>query len=139
MARSRRDQSKEGFWRRMLREQRRSGLSGRAWFQRRGLRECNLYWWRRELARRDAEGRTFAPVQVIADAAVDTHTSAAADTNGSSPGRIEIWLPDARRVHVVGPVERQMLIEVLALLGIMPASRSASEGLSYAGPEGGGC
>jgi hypothetical protein len=116
MVRSRRDQNKEAFWRRMLREQQRSGLSGRAWCQRRGLRECNLYWWRRELRRRDARGRTFAPVQVIADTPVDV-TDQAQVGSGGPEGRIEICLPGARRVHVVGRVERAMLAQVLGLLG----------------------
>jgi hypothetical protein len=98
MARVPRDRQKEVFWRRMLREQERSGLTARAWCQRRGLRECNLYWWRRELKRRDAAGRTFAPVRVIADTAAEA-TDYAPDAVATSPGRIEIWLPGARRIR----------------------------------------
>jgi hypothetical protein len=130
MARSRRDQNKEAFWRRMLREQQRSGLSGRAWCQRRGLRECNLYWWRRELKRRGAEGRTFAPVRVIGDSAAEP-VDYALDGAATSPGRIEIWLPGARRVHVVGRVERTMLAQVLGLLGFEAGQHSQWPGRDY--------
>jgi hypothetical protein len=145
MARSRRDQNKEAFWRRMLREQQRSGLSGRAWCQRRGLRECNLYWWRRELRRRDAQG-TFTPVQVIGDTPVDVTDQAQVDSGGPE-GRIEICLPGERRVHVVGRVERAMLAQVLGLLGFEAGHHSQSagrdydecQGCSYPASEGGRC
>jgi transposase-like protein len=60
-----RDPSKEQFWRRMLRQWRRSGLSVRAFCQQHDLTEANFYAWRRTLADRDAETVSFVPVQVL--------------------------------------------------------------------------
>ena len=101
---TRRDLKKEEFWWRRLRAQAGSGLSVRAWCRQHDTRESAFYWWRAQLARRDAEAPTFAPVRVVADTAPE------------AAGRIEIVLPGDRRVHVVGHVERQTLAEVLAAL-----------------------
>jgi transposase-like protein len=101
----RRDRKKEEFWRQRLGAQAGSGLSVRAWCRRHGVRESAFYWWRTRLARRKAAAPpSFAPVHVVADTAV------------VAAGRIEIMLPGERRVHVVGPVERRALAEVLAAL-----------------------
>jgi hypothetical protein len=106
-----RNRKKESMWRRHLEAQAGSGQSVRSYCIRRGLREHRLYWWRRELGRRDAEKSSaassaqpaFVPVTVAA------HVPAC--------GRIEIVLRDGRRVRVTGPVDRQMLADVLAVLG----------------------
>ena len=50
-----RDLKKEASWRRLIRRQARSGLTIRAWCLDQRVNEATLYWWRRELARRDAE------------------------------------------------------------------------------------
>ena len=117
-----RDWQKEAKWRRWLRAQAESGLSVRAWCRRHGQRESAFYWWRTQVARRDAEAPGFAPVRVIADAADE----AAADPSAAWAGRIEIFLPGGRRVHVVGRVERRMLADVLAL--VTAAADSTDEG-----------
>jgi hypothetical protein len=57
----RRDVAKERFWRRTLAEQRRSGLSIRAFCSRRSVSEPQFYAWRRELAQRDAGARKAMP------------------------------------------------------------------------------
>lgn len=101
---TRRDRKKEEFWRGRLRAQAESGLLGRAWCRRHGQREAAFYWWRTQLARRDAAAAPLVPVRVVAD------------TAHAATGRIEIVLPDERRVHVVGQVERQMLADVLTVL-----------------------
>jgi len=100
---TRRNLKKEAFWRRMLRGQSQSGLSVRAWCDRHAVRETALYWWRAQLARRDAEAPTFVPIHVSAESSVPA-------------GRIEIVLAGDRRVHLVGPVDRQALADVLAVL-----------------------
>ncbi|HQL10560.1 MAG TPA: hypothetical protein PLE35_13225 [Lentisphaeria bacterium] len=104
---TRRDTKKEEFWRRRLGAQARSGLSVRAWCRQHDTQESAFYWWRTQLARRDAEAPPFAPVRVVADTAIEA-------------GRIEIVLPSDYRVRVIGPVERQMLVEVLAVLTSQP-------------------
>lgn len=118
MARKSRDLKKEAFWRRMVQGQVHSGLSVRAWCGRRRLRESAFYWWRTQLARRDAAAPPFAPVRVVADVPPRA-------VGPGAPGRIEIVLPGGRQVRVVGCVERQMLADVLAVLA---SSAAAGEG-----------
>lgn len=102
----RRDLKKESFWREMVRGQPGSAMSVRAWCRRHALTEPAFYWWRRRLAGRSAENpaTAFVPVHVTDDGvAVGT-------------GRIEIVLANGRRVHFIGPVDRQSLADVLAVL-----------------------
>jgi len=102
--------SRESFWRRMIRGQIKSGLSIRSWCRQRSLAEPTFYWWRKELARRDAacgepgqvEPATFVPVHVVEES--------------SSTGAIEIVLSRQWRVRVIGRVDRQMLTDVLAVV-----------------------
>jgi len=114
--RRRRDLAREAVWRRRVDRQADSGQSVRAWCRKHGVTETAFYWWRRELARRDAErkpparrnaGRqaaSFVPVRVTEGPARD----------GDS--QIEIVLTDGRRVRVAGPVNREMLTDVLDVL-----------------------
>jgi len=146
---SRRDLKKESFWRRTIRRQSGSGLSVRGWCRDQGVSEACFHWWRRELARRDAEpgpacvaadrrtrsGRPAdrgAGVSGVTDRVgqrgpalfLPVHVSGAA-AEGS---RIEIVLPDGHRVRVQGPVDRQALTDVLAVLtpGVLPASEATA-------------
>jgi transposase-like protein len=110
----RRDPTKEKFWRRRVFGQAKSGLSIRAWCREHDLREPAFYWWRARLARtgrgRKARSRkpTFVPV----------HVSAQETTSVDGP--IEIVLAAGRRIRVRGPVDRQMLADVLAVLEAPP-------------------
>jgi hypothetical protein len=101
-----RDPKKEAFWRSMVRGQAGSGLSVRAWCRKHHLNEAGFYAWRKELARREAERcePAFVPVRVTEDAPA------------VASGPIEIVLTSGRRVRVSGPVDRQMLADVLAVL-----------------------
>jgi len=115
-----RDLRKEAAWRRRVDQQAVSGQSVRAWCRRHRVQETAFHWWRREVARRDAEearvmsikasreacspGATFVPVHVTDDPM----------RGGDS--RIEILLTDGRRVRVTGMVNREMLTEVLDVL-----------------------
>jgi hypothetical protein len=51
----------------MVRQWRSSGLSVRAFCAERRLAEANFYFWRRTIARRDAQAAAFVPVRVLAD------------------------------------------------------------------------
>ena len=102
-----RDKSKEVFWRRTVRRQGQSGLTVRVFCRKYALRETAFYFWRRELARREAADRpsaAFMPVRVVQEAPAP------------AGGRIEIVLSGDRRVHVAAPVDRQALADVLAVL-----------------------
>lgn len=100
----RRSVGKESFWRRLVRGQASSGLSVRGWCRRHGQRESAFYWWRRELARRDAEQAAFVPVQV------------GEEEKAGGAGQIEIILGRQRRVRLSGQVDRRMLGDVLAVM-----------------------
>ena len=115
---ARRERKKEAFWRQTIRRQLRSGISIRAWCRRHALRESSFYWWRTQLARRDAKAPAFVPVRVTADRSATDAFDLPAGIGPAS--RIEIVLPRGRRVHVIGPVDRQALTDVLAVL--TPAS-----------------
>ena len=107
MAKSRaRDLAKEAAWRRRVARHAGSGQSVRAWCRRHRVKEAAFHWWRRELARRDAEAQTasFVPVHLTAHPARDVD------------GQIEIELTDGRRVRVTGTVNREMLAQVLDVL-----------------------
>ena len=111
---ARRDRKKEWFWRRTIRRQPSSGMSVRAWCRKHGLRESSFYWWRAPLARRDAEAMTLVPVRVSTDPP-PTGVFDLSAGNGLL-GRIEIVLPNQRCVRFTGPVDRQALADVLAVL-----------------------
>jgi hypothetical protein len=55
MARLKRSVQKEAFWRLVVDEHAASGLSVRAFCQRKVISEASFYFWRRELAVRDRE------------------------------------------------------------------------------------
>ena len=99
-----RDERKDRQWRHWIGEWQASGLSVRAFCQRRGLTVASFYAWRRALQRRAAEKATFVPVQVLPDA-VQTQTSA-----------LEVLLPDGRTVRVAPGFDAATLRRLLAVL-----------------------
>lgn len=105
-----RDLTKEKFWRREVGGQARSGLSVRVWCREHNLNEPAFYWWRRRLGQtqRRRKSRFRKPALVPVRVSV-----LKADSAESS---IEIVLPGARRIRVSGPVDRQMLADVVAVL-----------------------
>lgn len=122
MAKSRaRDLAKEAAWRRRLSRHADSGQPVRAWCRRHRVTEAAFHWWRRELARRDAEGPvsvrrvtearrpSFVPVQLTDEPAQ------------GNDGRIEIELTDGRRIRITGTVNGEMLALVLDVLTSMSA------------------
>lgn len=123
-----RDGRREARWRRIIREQGRSGLGVRAFCSKSKLTENAFYFWRRELLRRDGERheaeqeqrrlathrarrRQAATVPAFVPVCVAEGTAAR-----SAGGRIEIELSGGQRVHVVPPIDRQALADVLAVL-----------------------
>ena len=116
---ARRDLTKERYWRRTVRQQARSGLSVRTWCCQHGKREAVFYWWRRELARREvARGASPATAAIGSGAAGSVFVPVAVthDAPSGSAGRIEIVLPNRRRIRLHGDVDRQALLNVLAVL-----------------------
>ena len=69
-----RDLGKECYWRRLLGQWRRSGMSGRDFCAEHGLSEPSFYSWRREIIRRDQEVTASVPrVRGIESPARPTH------------------------------------------------------------------
>ena len=99
-----RDERKEQQWRRWIGEWRASGLSVRAFCDRRGLALPSFYAWRRTLERRAAEVPAFVPVQVVADAAP------------AQASALEVVLVDGLTVRVAPGFDAATLRRVLAVL-----------------------
>lgn len=111
---SKRDRKKELFWRRVIGTQPSSGMSVRAWCSKHSVRESSFYWWRRQLARRDARASVLVPVRVTSNRSASEVFDLSAENGALS--QIEIVLPARRRVRLIGPVDRQALTDVLAVL-----------------------
>lgn len=99
--------SKEQFWRQTIQLWRQSGLSVRAFCQRRGLAAANFYAWRRTLNRRDAQTVNFIPVKVT--------PSIAADDDNASTG-LELVLDNRRRLRIGPGFDTDSLRRLLAVL-----------------------
>jgi hypothetical protein len=112
--RTRRDKGKEAFWRKMLRQQSKSGLAIRAYCRKHHLGESLFYFWRREIARRDSirQSRPFVPVRVREENGGSDDGS----NVGVRVGDLEIVCGGGYRVRLHGPVDRRALREVLAVL-----------------------
>jgi transposase-like protein len=57
MAKSKRSVEKEEFWRLVLDEYQRSGLTARAFCEQQGISAPSFYAWRRKIQKRDSRGR----------------------------------------------------------------------------------
>ena len=119
------DRGREQRWRRVVRQQGRSGGSIRAFCRTKGIKESAFYFWRRELLRRDGRRKRreapsvearFLPVTVVPEEA------------GPEGGRIEIVLSGGPRVCLTGPVDRRALAEVLAVLSVGPGVAGEGRG-----------
>jgi len=82
----RRDAGKERHWREVIRAQGVSGRSVRAYCRGAGVKESAFYWWRRELARRDA-GRESDRRNTGNAASHDAASRNGAPRNGSAHRR----------------------------------------------------
>lgn len=99
-----RDERKEQQWRLWIGEWRASGLSVRAFCDRRGLAIPTFYAWRRTLERRAAQKAAFVPVQVVTDAAP------------APASALEVVLTDGRTVRVTPGFDAATLQQLLAVL-----------------------
>lgn len=90
-------------WRELLRQQAASGLSIPVWCRKHSLGESAFYRWRERFAGQSGEDgpSAFVAVQVRPD---------------EPRGCIEIVLAGGRQIRLTGPVDRQGLAQVLAVL-----------------------
>ena len=111
-----RDLAKEAVWRRRVRRHAESGQSVRAWCCKHGVTETAFYWWRRELARRDAERKPSVQRDAEKPSPSFVSVHVAEDGPAHRDSQIEIMLTDGRCVRVTGSLDRQMLAGVLDVL-----------------------
>jgi hypothetical protein len=102
-----RSSSKEQFWRRVLQQWERSGLSVRAFCAVHRLAEPSFYAWRRSLRLRDAEAVRFVPVRVVPEEA---------PSSGPRDGSLELVLAAGRRLRIGPGFDGPTLQRLLALL-----------------------
>jgi hypothetical protein len=106
--RKQRDPLKERYWRRMLRDWRRSGLTIRAFCRLHDLSEPSFYSWRRMLADREAQAPTFVPVQLFDD-------DPATQPGAAAAGGLELFV--GGRLLRIGPsFDGPTLLRLLAVL-----------------------
>jgi transposase-like protein len=121
---SNRDRGKEQFWRRTLRQWRRSGLSVRAYCAEHGLAEPSFYAWRRIVAERDQESARVRAKP--AGGGVRREAPAGSDAPVFVPLRVidastqqvtlEVVLERGRVVRVLRGFDTETLRRLLALL-----------------------
>ena len=115
-----RDPEKEKYWRRLLEQWQRSGLTGRDFCAENSVSEASFYAWKREIARRDHEVQAgaraatrgsstatlpaFVPVTI---APAPTVTAAAS---------LEVVLAGGHLLRVRGSFESAVLRQLLAVL-----------------------
>lgn len=133
MARLKRSVHKEQVWRLLLEEQRRCGLSIRAFCRQKAISEPSFYVWRKELQKRDAQrtagggshGRLI-PVEVIRS----TGEYAAASSSGDDVQRpLEIGTPSGftlRFGHDANAETVARLLDVIARAATGTAQRLAA-------------
>jgi len=118
----RRDPAREKFWRRTIREQRRSGLAVRDFCLREGLKDWTFRWWQQELARRDREFSSASPGERTESAPAFLPVRVV-DLEAVSPRPappIVIVLPTGPIVRVPSGFDPHTLGHVLAVLGGRP-------------------
>jgi hypothetical protein len=125
-----RDAGLERRWRRLLAQQARSGLTARAYCQRKRIPETSFYCWRREVLRRDQErsdqraGTTIrdriAPMAVGQKPAAVSFSEVEVKRDEHTPtcrgSVIELLLPSAVVVRVGRDVDEESLRRVLAVV-----------------------
>lgn len=108
-----RDLKRERTWRRHIIDQRGSGLTIRAYCETHQLRETSFYFWRIEIAKRDAEAETQAAPAFVPVAVIDTPVPR--DTP------IDVRLAGGHRVRIRSGCDRALLADVIRLLRDTPA------------------
>lgn len=116
------DPLQEKFWRRMIRQHQRSGLTTRGFCLREGLKEGDFRRWRKALARRDREasaapaGDRNGQITEAAPAYFAIRLMAMEEGPTPDPPSIEIVLPSGPTVRVHSGFDPCTLAQIIAVL-----------------------
>ena len=112
-----RDKEKERFWRGVIAEAARSGMSIREFCRKRKLKEGQFYWWQRVLKERREERMMRRRGKSRADGGPQAASFAlVSDEGGSLDAGIELVLADGRRIRIARGVDEETLRTVLAAM-----------------------
>jgi hypothetical protein len=108
-------------WRKVLEDQRISGLPISVFCRQRGIPQSSLFAWRRRLA---GVGRAFQAVKIMAEPAASRLSShraggdgaAVEDDGAAAGGAIELCLPGDRRLLVRRGFDRGLLADLIEAL-----------------------
>jgi hypothetical protein len=110
----RRDPAKERYWRRLLRQWRRSGMTPRQFCVDQNISEASFYVWRREIARRDAHKAAAQKQPSVA--AVPAFVKLAMDPGTALPPAIEVVVAERRLLRVRPGFDADLFRQLVRLL-----------------------
>jgi len=114
----RRDVEKERYWRRVIGEAARSGVSIRQFCRERRLRKSQFYWWQRRLKERQ-EARAFGTgsgSKVTKTSGQATFALVSEDGGELGSAGIELVLRGGRRLRISKGVDEETLRTVVGVL-----------------------
>lgn len=121
---SKRDKSKEMFWRRALADQLASSLTQNEYCRQHGLNANNFSWWKREIARRDeqklAKKVAVSPAPAFVQIAQPTEVNLRSGESSNGKVIAEIDL-SAGTLRIFASINKQALQEIFAALRESPA------------------
>jgi hypothetical protein len=100
-------------WRKLLEDQRVSGLPVSVFCRERGIPQSSLFAWRRKLT---GVGQSFKSVKVMTEPAPPRPSRRRADDDGAVHDAIELWLPGQRRLLVHRGFNRRLLLDLIEAL-----------------------
>jgi hypothetical protein len=124
LAGGKRSEEREQAWRQVFAEQAQSGWSVARFCREREISASSFYFWRGELARREAVTKSASSTMGFVEVGV-TNASSGDDRRERKATLIVIQLGSAR-VEVPCGFDRETLAQVLAVLQQQPADRGAS-------------
>ena len=114
---NRRNIEKEKYWRGVIREGARSGLSIREFCRQKRIKENQFYTWRRELKYRDEEKKRRRATRSKAPSEKGATFALVADgSEGMESAGIELVLTGNRRLRISKGVDSHTLAGVVAVL-----------------------
>jgi hypothetical protein len=104
------DMEKARYWKGLIHQAARSGLSNREFCRQRKLHEAQFYWWQRKLAATRHPRNGSTPVPAAASFALVSEEPGMADAG------IELVLSGGRRLRIARGVDEQTLRAVLTAI-----------------------